>query len=74
MPFSQIIAPLPLPQSPKDCYIHLQADSLCIKIKKNNRWGKNRMASTKMFNMIQLFTANNQKQTQYLSTPEWINN
>ena len=42
--------------------------------KKNNRWGKNRMASTKMFNMIQLFTANNQKQTQYLSTPEWINN
>ena len=34
MPFSQIIAPLPLPQSPKDCSIHLQADSLCIKIKK----------------------------------------
>ena len=23
MPFSQIIPPLPLPQSPKDCFIHL---------------------------------------------------
>ena len=25
MPFSQIIPPLPLPQSPKDCSIHLRS-------------------------------------------------
>ena len=52
----------------------LQADSLCIKNNNNNRQGKNRMASTRMFSVIQLITANNQKQTQCLSTLEWINN